>query len=50
MAKITNSAAGWRVIELRWGSKLNALFVHVILPQALYNGFIGAACEFRQSR
>ena len=25
-------------------AKLNALFVHVILPQALYNGFVGAAC------
>jgi rod shape-determining protein MreD len=25
-------------------ASLTALFVHVILPQALYNGFVGAAC------
>jgi rod shape-determining protein MreD len=25
-------------------ARLSELFVHVILPQALYNGFIGAAC------
>ena len=25
-------------------ARLSELFVHVILPQALYNGFVGAAC------
>jgi len=25
-------------------ARLGELFVHVILPQALYNGFVGAAC------